>query len=657
MAESNPERERARQDAIVNGMAEYLAGCLSLKDPAVEPTDDRKGREGMPLHWSDNSDAAQRLRRKHPSVATIMHDELRYMPEKEQLDALEDLMATEGFAIATLRLSERMMCESNVAGAAIHLRPHSASTPYFRYETYELPCSNERTRVERLRLGGVGGLLRDAVYRMARTWLRECDRQMLVIRSEATVGETAELSELIETLSLGIARHATLTKPFETDGVRRASPLDANFLHARANAKFASAAIDAQAVAASELRAVRQLYTLARHGVTPMAPLARETLCGDLHALRRLLVAPPPELGPLPHLESKGVNVQLLADALKPDAPARVREEMVMRWADRHGNAAANAAAKAIQLLESFSPVEAPRTLSVITRDPDVGKVPLPRMPWLGTADRWYLVPPPTRPAVRSGLDGDGPRIVRLLSLVWWLVSHDERAFAEGVIGAPVVDRVCCEVHMHARLMCSLIDNERDMCSIGATMLTVAENLCDKQSMIADDVSKALCALSYFSMREIYSFYHPRSKALAAVSGQLALATRNAMTTASPPDYHYLTRDALATLLPVLEQRRTALAIPQTATPLPLGDLLRTVRGWSICSGAEWEDGWTWLDAATLRGAHPRTASALDEYAATDGARANGVVAEHHTRKGVPRAHARIRFGMPNSHLFRLLRS
>ena len=41
---------------------------------------------------------------------------------------------------------------------------------------------------EIIHLGGLGGLLRDAVYRKAFAWLRECDRQMMAIRNETGEG-------------------------------------------------------------------------------------------------------------------------------------------------------------------------------------------------------------------------------------------------------------------------------------------------------------------------------------------------------------------------------------------------------------------------------------------------------------------------------------
>ena len=257
-------------------------------------------------------------------------------------------------------------------------------------------------------------------------------------------------------------------------------------------------------------------------------------------------------------------------------------------------------------------------------------------MPWLGTADRWWA---PSRPALRSGLAGDGPRIVRLLSLVWWLVSHDERAFASGVLGAPVVDRVCCEVHMHARLMCTLIDNEREMRKIGTNMLAVAEHLYDKQSLIADDVSKALCALSHFSMRDIYTFYHPNSAALAAVSDQLSKATRAAMTVAPPPDYHAHPRragDAAAGARAAAHRAWRAAGERPAAARRPAAHGARDGREQTRRTRMGGSSG-----LGALRGSHLRTRDALDAYAASQ-ARAHGVHAAHHTRAGVPRTGARV---------------
>ena len=107
---------------------------------------------------------------------------------------------------------------------------------------------------------------------------------------------TPKLKALVRTLATGIARHATLTKPFDTDGV--ASPLDPNYLEAQANAEFVGAAVDVGNIAASDMRALQHLRVLARDGAETEAARAVLGNKESVEALKRVLAAPPPELGP-----------------------------------------------------------------------------------------------------------------------------------------------------------------------------------------------------------------------------------------------------------------------------------------------------------------------------------------------------------------------
>jgi hypothetical protein len=627
----------AKLEKLIDSVGEYMGKALSIKPPDVGPS----------LHWSDDSPYARACRGAQESVADVMERELRYIPTKEQLDTIEALMETETFAIQTADLSARMLAESS-GGRAFDLHPFTSSPPFLHSQSWELAANGSET----IYLGGVAGLLRDVVARMAFAWLRECDRQMMAVHDHAAVGETPKLKALMKTLAGGIAQHATLTKPRDPDGLSalRATPLDPNYLEAQANAEFASSVVDAGRIASSDLRALQNLLTLARDGAETEA--AKAVLCdkASVEAMRRVLATPPPELGPREHLDAVGANLNFLSDVLRSSverrSPTEIRNRLVTRWKELHGGAAWSVLSQAIERLRAFSPAGVPRTLKVITGDADVGRAPLPSMSWCdGPARRWFFVPPPTGPAARSGLSGDGPRIIRLISLVWTLLAHDERAFAEGVVAAALVQNVLCEVHLHADLMCTRIDNERKLCAIGTSMLMVEEDLCDRASLVADDVSKALCSLSNFSLREIYECFRPGSPCLGAMSDRLDAAMRGAMTAPAPPKYAHLCRDGLAVLLPVLEQRRTALGLAEGSPANPLADLLRTLPGVRArLEGNPDED--VVLDVAALKGAHSRLRTMLEQAAG------GGLVrALHHTAKGAPRPKARVAYALRRSTL------
>ena len=620
----------ARMDKLIECMGAYLAKCLVIQDEDIQP---------MP-HWSNNSLLARRARASVPTVAEVMYRQLNYVPSRRELDELNYLMHTAQLATQALQLAAQMS-EDSAGGKAVSLAPYTSAEPYYIYNPFPV-------QKDVMHLGGFACQLRDAVHRKATAWLAECDRHMMSIRGETRDGAmTPRLKSLIKKLAWEIASQATLTQPVNADGVTRPGPLDPSKLEALANAEFVASAVDAGYAAVNDMRALRNLLTLARDGAETDAAKAILDKQASVDALRRLLAAPPPELGPPAHLEATGANLNFLADVLRDDrhAPCYLRDKLVVRWRDRHGRAAWNAAHQAINRLQDFSPQSTPRTLRVITTA-KVGDRPLPKMAWCdGPAHQWRFVPPPSKPAERSGLEGEGPRIVRLISLVWWLVAHDTRAFAPGFVAAPIVQNVCCELDIHASMICDRIENERNLRNSGTKMLAVQEDLADRCSLVAGEVSHAVCALSHFSLRDIHECFGPESATLPRISARLDAAMRAVMGSKADREYTHLWRDALAVLIPRIGERRHALGLADGSPSHPLADLLRTVpRVRQLLEGPSDED--AILDLGVLKGAHAQLRPLLEEVAG------GGMVrALHHTASGAVRAKARVAYALRRSAL------
>ena len=97
-------------------------------------------------------------------------------------------------------------------------------------------------------------------------------------------------------------------------------------------------------------------------------------------------------------------------------------------------------------------------------------------------------------------------------------------------------------------------------------------------------------------------------------------------------------------LLPVLEQRRTALGLAEGSPANPLADLLRTLPGVRArLEGDPDED--VVLDVAALKGAHSRLRAVLEQ------ASGGGLVRALHHTAGAPRPKARVAYALRRSTL------
>ena len=310
---------------------------------------------------------------------------------------------------------------------------------------------------------------------------------------------------------------------------------------------------------------------------------------------------------------ARRMNLSMLSRCLMPGMDAACRMQIANGWASRHGAWAQTAIAEAIRRLEGFSPRESSNFIQVATRSTMRGATPMPVMPWAPWAPAWFAIPPPSGPATRTGLDDEGARIVRLGSFVWQLVGMG--AFEQGVMSASVVAEVAFECLQLARLGRELIEHERMRSNTGVRLLSFNESIHNRGSGVSAALDKAQCCLSHFSLKDISDAFHPKKPLLERIYSELTRRTRarlgNHRTPLVPSNYETFVGDALALLLPAIEARRTRINLPCTATPHPLGDLLRTVpkcREWTPLMGK------CRLELADIKAAHPDLREALEHY-------------------------------------------
>ena len=417
-------------------------------------------------------------------------------------------------------------------------------------------------------------------------------------------------------------------------------------LGARNEIEFTRVRVQAQCRARNDLRALQALKVLAREPTSVEAKTIFET---QLPLLQMIVTRPPQELG-LVGENARRMNLAMLSRCLMPGIEVAVRMQIARAWSNRHGAWAQTAIAEATRRLEGFCPLASAHFIRVVTNArPSSRATIMPSMPWAPWSPAWYVIPPPSGPATRTGLDDEGARVVRLGSFIWQLVGVG--AFEQGVISASLVSEVAFEIMQLARLGRELIEHERMRSCVGVRLLSFNQSIADRSSDLASELDKAQCCLSNFSLRDVNDAFHPHKPLLERVYMELTRRTRarlgNGRTPLVPSNYEAFVGDALALLLPAVESRRLQIDMPHNLAPHPLGDMLRTV---TKCNKWSPLDGKCVLGLDDLRGAHPKIRQVLEHYA---GVGPNSFIkATHKNGSG----HRRVGFEFESARLLQLLK-
>ena len=590
-----------RLGAIIDGMAAYLDEALRLQDPDMKRDD---------LHWKRDAGLASIEKARADTLASTLYEEARYMPNTLQLDYLQALdecaekaERAEKLAAALIRVCDEYE-DSSWAGVsesgALALAPYASWWAYYHFTEIDVTCG--------LVVGGMGRMLRDRIALLAEDWLHECDRLLCLVHGRQNYCNDTNVTTLVSQLAKDIAKRVTLHN--SATAFSEMDNLEPDSLGARNEIEFTRVRVNAQCQARNDMRALQALQVLARE---PMSTAAKTIFDTQLPLLQMVVARPPQELG-LVGENARRMNLPLLQRCLMPGMDSACRMHIANGWANRHSAWAQTAIAEAIRRLEGFSPRESSNFIQVATRSALRGASTMPKMPWAPWAPSWFVVPPPSGPVTRTGLDEEGARVVRLASFVWQLVGAG--SFEQGVMHASVVSEVAVECLQLARLGRELVDNERRRSNVGVRLLSFNQSINDRASDLAASLDKAQCCLSHFSLRDICDVFHPRKPLLERIYSELTRRTRshlsNRRSALVPVNYDTFVGDALALLLPAVEARRLQISLPQDAAPHPLGDMLRTVakcRSWTPLNGK------CTIFLDDLRGAHTGLRKALEHYA------------------------------------------
>lgn len=599
-------------NAAVDAMSRFLAQSLRIQDLTLLDEETNVVRQ------------AARVARQEaaaPTLAQVLNDELRYRPSADELDHIEELSESYDFALEADALALRMLtacgmveqgAEAEVGGLedaedaeseGVDLHQFAEVAPYFEREAHPRPEGDA------ILLGGLGRLLREEVAGHAYDWLWECERTLCIVHGE-TWDRFDALEELISRIGRDLAKIVTLHTRRAEASVASVDHLSASFLEQRGGQEVSRTRAYAQCDALNDIKALRKLRVIAEHGGSTREAL--KILQHGMHLVCRVLNEPPTELGLVGENRTR-MNLSLLARVLDKDMPIEVRVRIADHWAQQHGGFAQTRITEAVRLLDGFAARQTSPFIDVVTEQRGKGGVSLPPAPFAPGWTQWYARPAPTEASARSGLDGQGRRIVRLTSMVWAMQAHG--AFEQGRLASSVAVPCAIEALYQARLMRELVDHERKRCELGARITSFVDEIENLSSDVSHEVGVAMCELSPFSLADIYEAFNPRRALLGRLLNPLSARTRqhlgNRRSVLVPGEYEHFARDALAVLLPAVAARRLRIGLPPGAAPHPLADMLRTCRplhAWTPLKG-RFE-----LDGAALRSCHPKLREVLEHY-------------------------------------------
>lgn len=630
----------ARLEALVSAMSRFMGKTLGLKDPEVNGLFEvpLRNRKGMPVKVQSMT------------YAKLMYEELRYLPQKKDMDQLEELFRTWNFAEASEFLAQSLIQDQSPALQAEDAQesqhiPCVALSNYARHPAYYEKQEHRRDNGGLLVLGNVGQKLQDEVADMATEWLVQLDMLICQVHGYSDneplhSGRTwYDVAHLIAQFADAISKRHTLTQPLP-DAMLDVDPLRPRFLETRAEVEFTRTTAQAETRARVDMEALQFLLVIAKHGSSTEE--AKAILLTRTAHLSHIVSKPPIELG-LVGENSRRMNFELVRRMLRAATPLEIKCSLADHWAATHGAYARTAIGEAIRKLTGWSPKTHQRFIPTVTRRPTAHE--LPPMKWAPAVDRWYVME--TRSSTRTGLDSQGERVVSFTSAVWELVAGG--AFQQGVVSKSIVDAVAIETLQHANMLKVAIDNHRKSFALGTHLHEALESLHDRESMLADDVAMAVCELRDFSLIDIMNVFNSTSKVLSGLLPTLAVRTRSACAAPIPAEYTRFITDALALFLPVICDRRDWLQLQPHDRPNPLGEMLRTVPGLAARANKETNEVIS-IDVKELQPGHPATRATLEAVAK----RSNIVRAAHLSKQGKP-LKRQVRFWIDRSALLMLM--
>lgn len=528
-------------------------------------------------------------------LANVGYRQMNYLPTPKKVAQLQNLYNTSNFVCMAEDLADRAhkTAYSN-PGYNIRVAAYVGNPAYFGEDI--ITKDNGRT-VSTYEVGKFGLQLMHEICGLCMEWLEDLDRVLSdaasVVRTE---GASAEVYYLKQYLAHAIASRLCCVCD---EGINE-DEISTRVLEELIINELNDSFEHAKDLVNADCFAVKALKTLAER---PQSTEARWILTDHSDTMRDFVMNPPEEL-----LRASGalsLHLDVLSRAFVQSIDIDVKVALACFWRDGHGSAAS--AAADIALVEMCAWRSSLKPYSVIKEVEKSSKKPfvLPKTTFINFNRTFVARTDQNR---RSALDERGNRCVRMLSCILEFAALG--VFERGVVAAEAIVPVARQEIATSRIVAQTIVLAREeYAALSKDIMEFLNVLYDPSGDHEDEIDKALCALSSFSVRELATVFDDSAGVLALVSDKLAKVTRSKLCFNIPESYTSFASDMLALLLPLVEQRRCGLSIPVFAYPNPLLDILHTVkktRGWDPCQGA------LKLELSDFRDAHPSAKKTLD---------------------------------------------
>ena len=189
----------AKVEAMVDAMASYLEKTLTLRDPSLVD----QVLENRRAHWKKDSKTISLAMKAAPTLVSALYEERNHLPDRAQLDFLEQLRCVYQRCHLTDKLCSSLLSRCGFVGfggweavedevdheqledaGAVLLAPYAREWGYYEYNRLRLGSEHGRGAGRPITVGGLAIELRAQVCGAVVSWLVACDRELCFVHAE-----------------------------------------------------------------------------------------------------------------------------------------------------------------------------------------------------------------------------------------------------------------------------------------------------------------------------------------------------------------------------------------------------------------------------------------------------------------------------------------
>ena len=502
----------------------------------------------------------------------LMKDQIAHMPTKTTRRDLVEFVKHQNFANECFILSKMIYNKAVGATDNVDLRPYARYSPYYIKVHSKVDTARE--------VGGIGECIMKSVCSLSYSWVRQIDDIICNAMGISYYSSTQEQDAMEDTccyLSEGIARMATM---MQQEGGREM--LSSNMMEIHLN----------QMLNRHTPPAIEQIHRDRQniHLFIAVCNTHLSSKCIPDWVDRRTdivkCIKNMPEIFSVILMEyRKEVNVEMLYDALLME-DINVSMMMCKMWCRLHGETAlhvANTALQNISILEDD--IKTSRFKKIILDEESykhmrrvAHKARIPEMQHVVTSKAYFLNLNSIKwrfKQKRSAVYSTWYRIMYLTCAVWELsafgyiekgVVHRDLLISSSLMSM-MFSGIC-----HKRLQLAVEDLYR-----GFELSSMIVDMVSNEGYLSGEMSRALCELSMFSVREIASIFNSSGPAMKTICKRFSQCALSKIFVKKSDMFMSFASDAVPVVVAALHSRRTSICVSKHHPTSAAMDILRTI--------------------------------------------------------------------------------